>query len=339
MARSQPALHAPSAALADAVRSLGGRRVIVLGDLVADEYVYGMSSRISREAPVVVVRYERNEYRLGGAANAAHNVAALGGLAVVIGVVGRDEAGRRVIDACKRAKIVTSGILPVARPTTVKTRVMAGSINTTKQQVLRLDREDTTPLGEALEAKLLAQLDKQAPSADAILVSDYGMGVMTDRLIARVVQLAKAGKRVVVDSRFNLHAYRGVTAATPNEPEAEAAAGFALADDAKVAAAGAALRKELQLEALVLKRGQQGMAVFERGKKPVMFPIVGSKEVTDVTGAGDTVIATLTLALAAGLAYEPAARLANVAAGVTVAKTGAATASPAELRRACVEAG
>ncbi|MCC6807878.1 MAG: bifunctional hydroxymethylpyrimidine kinase/phosphomethylpyrimidine kinase [Deltaproteobacteria bacterium] len=320
------------------VKKLAEKSVVVLGDLVADEYVYGMTSRISREAPVLVVRYSDNEYRLGGSANAAHNVADLGARAIPVGVVGDDEAGVRVADLCKRYGMVTSGILKNGRPTTRKTRILAGAIHTTKQQVLRLDREDTTPYHKDIDDRVILALTKALKKADALLVSDYGLGVLSKRVIQAVRAYAKDGGIVCVDSRYNLRAYKGVTAVTPNEPEAEAAAAMPIESDAHVKKAGAFLLKELQSRAVVITRGQKGMAIFEPDEKPVYVPVVGADEVADVTGAGDTVIATFTLALAAGADVVTAARLANCAASVTVMKQGAATVSPQELVRAAQSA-
>jgi rfaE bifunctional protein kinase chain/domain len=315
------------------VAKLAKKTVVVLGDLVADEYVYGMTSRISREAPVLVVRYSSNEFRLGGAANAAHNVADLRAKAIPIGVVGDDDAGRGLIALCRRYGMSTTGIVKNGRPTTVKTRILAGSVHTTKQQVLRLDREDTTPFSRDVEDRVLAALERALPKADALLVSDYGLGVLSPRVIERVRAFAKRGGLVCVDSRFNLRAYVGVTAVTPNEPEAEGAAGIAISDRT-VNEAGAILLKAVAVKAALITRGRRGMAVFEAKQKPVHIPIVGADEVADVTGTGDTVIAAFTLALAAGADTVIAARLANCAAGVTVMKAGAATVSPDELVRA-----
>ncbi len=316
------------------VEELRSRRVVVLGDLVADEYVYGMTSRISREAPVLVVRYQANEYRLGGAANAAHNVAVLGGIAVPIGVIGDDEAGGRVVELCERGAMPVSGLVRGSRPTSVKTRILAGSVHTTKQQVLRLDRENSEPYGDEIEQKVEQALDRELEKADALLVSDYGLGLMSPRLIERALRYAKSGGLVCVDSRYNLHAYVGATAVTPNEPEAEAAVRQTIDNDADVARAGKLLLELVACKAVLITRGRQGMSVFEPTQGPRFLPISGSDQVADVTGAGDTVIATFTLALAAGAPPYEAAQLANAAAGVSVMKAGAATVSPEELVRA-----
>ncbi len=316
------------------ISSLRRRRVVVLGDMVADEYVFGQTSRVSREAPVLVVRYIENEYRLGGAANAAHNVRDLSGIAIPVGVVGRDEAGKRLASLLKSYGMPTTGLIATTRATTTKTRILAGGLHTTKQQVLRLDREEGGALSKDVELALIAKVKKELARADALLVSDYGNGVMTPRLIEAVQNLARKGALVCVDSRFNLRAYQGVTAVTPNEPEAEAASGRELRTAADVEWAGRSLLQRLRSKAVLITRGRQGMALFEPKKKTTFILIAGADEVADVTGAGDTVIATFTLALASGSDFDRAARLANFAASVTVMKAGAATVSPSELERA-----
>jgi rfaE bifunctional protein kinase chain/domain len=316
------------------IRALRGKRIVVLGDMVADEYVFGETSRVSREAPVLVVRYVDQELRLGGAANAAHNVRDLSGVAIPVGVIGRDAAGERVSALLKGYGIPTRGLVATARATTTKTRILAGALHTTKQQVMRLDREDAAPLTREVEQALIARLNSEVDKADALLVSDYGLGLMTPRLVAAVQKLARKGAIVCVDSRFNLRAYVGVTALTPNEPEAEAASGRELRHAKDVEWAGRLLLAKVKAQAVLITRGRQGMALFEPKEKTLFVPISGADEVADVTGAGDTVIAAFTLALAAGADFAHAARLANFAASVTVMKAGAATVSPAELARA-----
>lgn len=316
------------------VSRLKNKRVVVVGDLVADEYVYGVTSRISREAPVLVVRYSDHAYKLGGAANAANNVHALGGKVVPVGVVGRDEAGRHVRRLLGQAKMPVKHVLQSGRATTLKTRILAGGVHTTKQQVLRLDREDTTAFDAATQRDVARSLTAAAASADAILVSDYGLGVVSPPVRKALSDLAAKGVIVCVDSRFDVLSFKGVTAVTPNEPEAEAAFGRPLDDDKRVDEAGRHLQSKIAAKAVLITRGRKGMVLFEGKRAPTLIPIAGTDEVSDVTGAGDTVIATFTLALAAGAPFEVAARLANFAASVTVMKVGAATCSPAELRRA-----
>ena len=207
------------------VGRLKGKKVVVIGDLVADEYVYGETSRISREAPVLVVRYTDHAYKLGGAANAANNVQALGGKVIPVGIVGRDEAGRHVRRLLGQARMPTKYVKSNARATTRKTRILAGGVHTSKQQVLRLDREDMTALDAAVQRDMVRALNEAAATADAVLVSDYGLGVVSEPVRKALSTLASQGTIVCVDSRFSVLQFKGVTAVTPNEPEAEAALG------------------------------------------------------------------------------------------------------------------
>lgn len=316
------------------VEQLAKKRVVVIGDLVADEYIYGETSRVSREAPVLVVRYTSHEYKLGGAANAAANVQALGGIAIPVGVIGNDEAGHQLKKGLKSAKMPTGHLITASRATTTKTRILAGSVHTTKQQVLRLDREESGELGAGVERRMVQALRSLAGRCDAVLVSDYGLGVLSPLVKRMLSELAASGTIVCVDSRFDALSFRGVTAITPNEPEAEALYGQSFTSDEVVLAAGAHLQKSLQTKAVLITRGRRGMVLFSPSDAPVVIPIAGTDEVSDVTGAGDTVIATFTLALAAGAPLAVAARLANCAASVTVMKAGAAVCSPSELRQA-----
>lgn len=321
-------LDGPSAAL---LPRLAGRRVVVLGDVVVDEYVFGQTERISREAPVPIVRLEETRRVLGGAGNAAANVASLGGRVVAIGVRGRDEAGAALPGLLRRAgifdRLVADG--PV---TETKTRILAGGVNTTRQQLLRVDRSRAAPLSDAVLDRLLTSLRREALRADAVLVSDYGAGVLTAPLIAELRAIAKAGTCVCVDSRYQLAAYAGVTVAKPNEPELGAATGLPVGPLEATLRAARALQRRLGAGAVLVTRGNSGMALLEKGRAPQLWPVHGPAEAVDVTGAGDTVIATLTLALAAGASLAEAASLANVAGGLVVQKPGTATISPAELR-------
>ncbi len=310
---------------------LAGRTVAVVGDVVVDEYVHGQTDRISREAPVLIVRHEATTRTLGGAGNAAANVASLGGRAVALGVVGDDEAGRAIGELCDRAGVEPRLVRLRGEPTETKTRILAGGINTTRQQMLRLDRSRNGPLLAEAEAKLVAGLRRLAKAADAVLVSDYGSGVLGPAVIAELVALARGGCTVCVDSRYNLRAFRGVRVAKPNEPELAAATGLPVGSAAHAVRAGKALRRALGCDAVLVTRGRSGMALVEKGRSPALIPVHGEQEAVDVTGAGDTVIAGLALALAAGAGLEEAARLANVAGGIVVRKPGTATVSLGEL--------
>jgi rfaE bifunctional protein kinase chain/domain len=312
------------------------RRVVVFGDLVADVFVYGEISRISREAPVLILNHRETQIVPGGGANAIHNLAALGAHPVPVGIVGDDPEGQRLIQFFTDLGIDISGIV-VARSyqTPSKTRILAGAVHSQRQQIVRLDAG--APLvdekaRDAAEVKFKAAMKH----SQALLVSDYGYGLITPQVIARIW---KNSIPATIDSRFSLLNFSGMTAATPNEPEVEAALGVSIGDDArKLEWAGRTLLRKLKHDALLITRGKDGMALFERRKKTAHIGIHGSDEIADVTGAGDTVIATFTLALAAGASYEEAARLANYAGGIVVMKYGTRPVNYEELV-AAVEAG
>ena len=331
----------PLKRLKEALARLAGRRVVVVGDLIADEYLFGKPARISREAPVLILRFTDREMRLGGAANAAHNVHALGATVLPVGLLGRDGAGDEVDALFRQAGMTTEGIAREAdRPTPVKTRIMAGGYQATRQQVVRLDREPEGSLADAAEARLIDRLRAAATGAQAFLVSDYGYGTVTPRVYEIVLELARARRMPVsVDSRYELPRFRGATAATPNEPEVEALTGQELADEGAVEKAGRMVLERLDARLLLLTRGSRGMALFEREGPVTFMPIHGSDEIADVTGAGDTVISTFTVALAAGAAPGEAAWLANVAGGVVVMKRGTATVTASELAAALASNG
>lgn len=312
-------------------RRLPKATVVVLGDLVADEYVYGETDRVSREAPVPVVRWEAAETKLGGAANAAANVAALGARARPVGVVGRDSAGRELLRQFEAIGAATAGIVALeARATETKTRILAGGRSTTRQQLLRLDRADDAPLTVAQRRRVVAKLRAALQGAGALVVSDYGGGLLDEPLVEEVRALAKK-LPVCVDSRYDARSWHGVTLVKPNEPELEAAVGSRLRTPEEVERAGRTLLAALEVQALVVTRGRWGMSLFETGRRTVTIPVWGPGEAVDVTGAGDTVLATLASALAVGASFEEAARLANVAAGIVVQKPGTAVCSRAEL--------
>ena len=320
----------PLASLSALLDALVDCHVLVVGDLVADEYVYGQTDRVSREAPVLVVRHESSEVKLGGAANAAANARALGASVTVVGALGEDGMGEAVGQLLAGAGI---GLLPVRVPhTETKTRILAGGINTTRQQMLRVDRGNALPLLPEVEAQLAAQLARAAAAAaaDVLLVSDYGAGVVGGAVRSELHRLA-GHLRVCVDSRFGLQQLSGFYAAKPNEPELQALTGVPVTTDEGLLQAGAAARELLDCTALLLTRGRQGMVLFEKGRHRALS-VHGARNAVDVTGAGDTVMATFTLALAAGAEPLEAARLANVAGALVVQKQGTATVGAAELR-------
>jgi D-glycero-beta-D-manno-heptose-7-phosphate kinase len=318
-------------AAARLLKQIRGQRVLVAGDVMLDEFLWGSVSRISPEAPVPVVKVTRQTFHLGGAGNVASNVRALGGEAVVVGVVGRDAAGERVHAALAEAGVEDGlAVADGGRPTTVKTRIIAHH-----QQVVRADRELADDVPQRLEAALLDRVRAAVASCAAVVLSDYQKGVVTARFMKSLLSLARGrGIPVLVDPKVaHFPLYRQVTVVTPNQLEAEQAAGRAIRDEDDLHAVGRRILRLLRCEAVLVTRGEHGMALFPREGRPSLIP-TAAREVFDVTGAGDTVIATLSLALAAGAALPQAARLANHAAGVVVGKVGTATASPDEVMAA-----
>lgn len=311
--------------------AMNGKRIGVYGDLMADEYITGAIHRFSREAPVFIVDYQDSEIRGGGAANAVNNIRALGGKPVPFGVIGNDAAGDQLQKVLRETDINTDGVVVAKRPTFLKQRVIAGSPHSVKQQILRIDRCQKLEPDSELHVEVTDRLKARIKELDAFIISDYGHGTALPRIFRSVIE--HSGIPCFVDSRSDLPAYGGATAATPNEPEVEAIVGRTLAD-ANVRQAGIDLLRQLQLHALLVTRGSNGMVLFTRNADPVNIPIFGSSDIVDVTGAGDTVIASFTLAVAGGASYADAARLANCAAGLKVMKRGPATVSAAELTAA-----
>ena len=320
-------------ALVDAV---AGCRIAIVGDLIADEFIYGEIARVSREAPVLILNYDSTEVVPGGAGNAAGNVASLGGAARIAGLAGRDEAGRRLVATLKRHRVDAQHVMrPAGYATPTKTRILAGGIHSAKQQVVRIDRA-SVDLGrdDRMRKAFAAHALRAVRGADAVIVSDYGSGLVTPALVAAI---RTRGKRtpVILDTRYDLLRYRGITACTPNESEVEHALGIRIGDDLRVLErAGRTLLKKTRAAAVLITRGSRGMALFEPERPTRHIPIVGSDQIADVTGAGDTVIAALTLALSAGASFEEAAHLANHAGGLAVMKRGTATVGASELRYA-----
>ncbi len=314
------------------IAKMRNARVVVVGDLIADQFISGRVSRVSREAPVLILQYDDTTIVPGGAGNAAANVAALGARVDVIGLVGRDDEGRRLLKALPSRANVRNVVRAAGFATTVKTRILAGGVHSAKQQVVRIDKAcpAVTP---AMRKRLQAALTRAAKGADAIIVSDYGSSVVTPEMVQAALRGAGRNKpMVLVDSRYAMLGFAGMTATTPNESEVEAQLGVTIGDDAvALERAGRLLLKKTKATAVLITRGSRGMALFQAGLPTEHIPIVGSDEVADVTGAGDTVIATFTLALAAGASFSQAAHLANHAGGIVVLKRGTATVSRAEL--------
>ena len=313
------------------------RRVLVIGSIIADEFIYGEVARVSREAPVLILKYDTTEMVAGGAGNAANNIVALGGRAALVGVTGTDAEGRRLVASLPRGVDRSRVLRDRKYRTPVKTRILAGGIHSAKQQVVRIDREAGWPLPEEVRRPVIRRMMTALDECDAVLLSDYGSGLVTPSLAATIRRrLANRARRrpvpVFLDSRYRLLDYKRLTTCTPNESEVEHALGIRINDDAAVLErAGRTLLDRTRCQAVLITRGSRGMALFQRARPSSHIPIFGSDEIADVTGAGDTVIATFGVAVAAGASFYEAARLANYAGGLVVMKRGTATVSAREL--------
>jgi rfaE bifunctional protein kinase chain/domain len=325
------------ARLLDLLHQMASVSAAVLADLVLDEFRYGEPERVSREAPVLILKHRKTDWLPGGGANAIANLKSLGARPIPIGRLGDDPSGDALLKAFKTRGISSSLLwTPDHYQTPTKTRILAGGAHSVKQQVVRLDIGEICAMTPGEEEHLVTALRRALDSRAGLLISDYGYGMLHPGNIPGVLQLAgELGSRVVVDSRTQLGLYRGVTAAAPNLEEAEEAAGMTVGRDTRrLEEMGAKLCQELSLDSLLVTLGSRGMALFQRGAEPIHLPVFGTDEVADVTGAGDTVAAAFSAALFAGATSLEAAALANVAAGLVVLKRGTATVSPDELSRA-----
>lgn len=312
---------------------MNGTRILVLGDLIADEFLMGEVERISREAPVLILRHQQTRLLPGGAANAAANIAALKGRPEMVGVVGKDPTGRQLLTYLEGIRVATrSVVMDQVRPTTTKTRISASSNQSVTQQIVRVDRLVRDPVPHEIENQLISAISSRLAQCEALLLSDYGNGVITERVREAALSEAKVqGKLVVVDAQGDLRDYYGASVLTPNQPEAERVVGFPIVDAESLALAGQTLLDETGAEAVLITRGASGIALFERDQDMVEVPAFNRSEVFDVTGAGDTVVGTLAIALAAGANYVEATVMANLAASIVVRRFGTATTSPQEL--------
>ncbi|HKU26073.1 MAG TPA: PfkB family carbohydrate kinase [Candidatus Sulfotelmatobacter sp.] len=313
--------------------------ITLLGDLVADEFIFGEISRVSREAPVLILKHRERTVVPGGGANAANNLADLGVNVLPVGIVGDDEPGRLLLRYFRQKKIPVSGVLKDKSYTTVtKTRILAGMTHTARQQVVRVDREPQESPNAHLTREIYLAARNYAHASDALLVSDYGYGAATPAIVDTLRGKGKLDVPIILDSRYRMLDYSGATAATPNEAEVEEALGIRIGEDwEKLMSAGEQIISRMKLRSLVITRGRDGMVAFDHKHKPVDIPISGSDQVADVTGAGDTVIAAFTAAFAAGASTEEAAQVANYAGGIVVMKRGTATVTRDELLQAIDE--
>lgn len=305
-------------------------KVLVVGDLILDEFIWGTVSRISPEAPVPVVWVDSENFMPGGASNVAMNIRSLGGEAYLAGVVGNDSRGEALQGLLRKKGVHCEGVVAdKSRPTTQKTRVIAHH-----QQVVRIDREIVKPIADAVLDDMLAYIREKLPQMNALIIEDYGKGVIVPGLVREIVKIAKRHDKIIAVDPKETHFsyYRGVTTLTPNHHEAAAMVGFKIKDDASLESAGRKMLSKLRCKTAIITLGENGMAIFEDGKKMVKIPTI-AQEVFDVSGAGDTVISALTLALASGADSIEAAHISNCAAGIVVGKVGVAVTSQDELMK------
>jgi len=315
------------------VRRFPQRRILVIGDSIADQFVYGAISRVSREAPVFILRHEHTVAVPGGAANCAVNLASMGAKVSLMSIAGQDEAGRALVEKLNAAGVDCTGFLTSDKwQTTTKVRILAGQSNSTRQQVIRIDYEGEPLNNPELRQRLRERVVKQAQAADAIIMSDYNYGVADAEMATFTRDAVKARKiPVLADSRFNLTSFDQFTSATPNQDEVEQLVGMRLKAIGDLESAGEELRDRLGYRALLITRGSRGMVLLEEGVAPVHIDAVGAHDPVDVTGAGDTVMAAYTLAIASDASFPDAARIANYAGGLVVMKRGTASVSTEEL--------
>lgn len=323
------------------IQRLGEAKILVVGDLALDEMVYGDTERISREAPVLILQHTHTKHILGGASNAAHNVSKINnGKVSVIGVVGEDYQADDLKNAFKEANVDYSSLISdKERKTITKTRISGSCSHSITQQIVRIDRQTNAPISAATEKKLIDAIEKKVPDCDAIILSDYHIGTLSDRVIASVIELAKKySKKVIVDAQKDLNRYKGAFSMTPNLPDTQKHVGFYLNNKQDFINAGNKLLEQSGLECILITCGSEGMVVIEKNNKYTHIPVFNKSKVFDVTGAGDTVTATYTLALAIGAEPVYAAIIGNIAAGIVIKQFGCATTDIKEILAAMPDA-
>ena len=322
------------------VAGFTGKRVLVIGDMVADEYLIGNPARIAREAPVLILELNEERTIPGGATNVAVNARTLGAEVYLAGVVGNDLPGQRLRRAIDELGMHQEGLISDAkRPTSTKTRIMAGSAQVVRQHIVRVDRVDTSEVGEPSRGKIVEYIRQALPLVDAVMLSDYENGMISPAVLECCLPLARdLGKVIIADSHGKLFRFQGVTALTPNQPEAELAAGMTIHNEDDLREVARRLLAESNAQSILITRGGEGMSLFVAGEEPLHLPIFPlnhhSSEVVDTNGAGDTVAATFTLALTTGASFAEAAYLANAAAALVVRRLGCASNTPQELMEA-----
>lgn len=315
-------------------KGLASAKILVVGDLALDEMVYGDTERISREAPVLILRHTHTNLILGAASNAAHNVATInGGKVGVVGVVGDDYQANDLRSAFEKAGVDCSHlIVDKTRPTVTKTRISGSCFQSITQQIVRIDRQSSEPISNEIEENILEQLEKAIPDYDAVILSDYHIGTLTDKVIKKAIDLcSKTGKKVIVDGQKDLQRYKGATSMTPNLPDTQKHVGFFIKSKEDMHRAGNCLLKDMDSEYVLITCGEEGMALVMKNGTMVRIPVFNKSKVFDVTGAGDTVTALYGLALASGAEPVYAAILGNIAAGIVIKQFGCATTTISEL--------
>lgn len=324
------------------IRRFAGKRVLVIGDMVADEYLVGRPTRIAREAPVLILELYEERTVPGGATNVAVNARSLGAQVFLAGIVGDDLPGQRLRGAIEELGMRQEGLVTYpGRPTSTKTRIIAGSPQIVQQHIVRIDRVDTSDLDDGYKASIIDYIRKTLPEMDAVVLSDYENGVISPEILEICLPMARRLHKVIVaDSHGSLFRFQGVTAITPNQPEAELTLGTTIRTPAELDEAGQRLLDGSGAQSILITRGAEGMSLFERGKAPVHLPVYRldhASEIVDTNGAGDTVAATFALALMAEASFAEAAYLSNAAAALVVRRLGCASNTPQELMSALHE--
>lgn len=323
--------------LLEGVKNLQKPSILVIGDMAIDEMVYGNTDRMSREAPVLILRHYDTKIILGAASNAAHNAASLnGGRVSVLGVCGDDYYSSILLETFKRAGINTEYMVKdKERATTVKTRISGSCSQSVTQQIVRIDRETTAPLSKETEDKILAAIESAVPKHDGILLSDYNIGVLTDKVIKRAIELAKKYNKIItVDAQKDLDRFQSVSSMTPNQPDSENFSGVKIKDIETLKKAGNIILSKTNADSILITLGGEGMALFEKNGSFTKIPVFNKKDVFDVTGAGDTAAAVFTLALSAGISRKNAALLSNIASSIVIRYFGCAVTKPDDLASA-----
>ncbi|MCX7943647.1 MAG: bifunctional ADP-heptose synthase [Deltaproteobacteria bacterium] len=311
---------------------INGQKLLVIGDIIADEYIFGNTYRLSREAPIPIIRYKSSEVKPGGAGNVAMNIASLGGKVSLVGVIGIDSYGTELIKIFQSNSVSTDLILTANIQTVIKTRVLAGDINTAMQQIFRLDKGINNDYPPNIYMSIKENISKAINLFDTIVLSDYGEGLFTKDFIRWILKIASR-KKVIVDSRFNFKSFKNITALTPNINEISQFYGRFVQTDRELEKATKRLKKHTNAKYILLKKGREGIAILGDNNKYLSYPAFGNIEVADVTGAGDTVLAAFALALSAGIQSEKAAQFANIAGGIKVQKRGTVPVSRDEIIR------